>query len=155
MKKILCIFSLIAFFLSQGEAGAMPARVTKIVDGDTLHVMIGDKREKIRLYGVDAPEKNQEHGKEATDFLLNLLGRAVDIEIVSKDKYKRIVAFVSVDDISVQEALLDAGLSWVYARYCKIAICERWREIEDGAKEHGRGLWQENQPMPPWEWRRK
>ena len=110
----------------------------------------------MRLHGIDAPETNQPYGQAARGFVSNaILFKTVEIQPTSqgRDRYGRIVAVVEIPGIGVlQELLLDAGLAWVWPRYCK--DCGSWERIQAKAKEEKRGLWVDGQPIPPWEWRR-
>jgi endonuclease YncB( thermonuclease family) len=147
--------------------GAPPAdvagRVTKVVDGDTLHVRPeGDagfpgrkaRELKVRLYGADAPEKDQPHGREARRALEALTeGREVLLHPLSTDRFGRTVARVEVDGRDVSEALVEAGHAWAFRRYLgKRAGDERLCALEYQARAGGAGLWAlpPAQRAPPW-----
>ncbi len=145
------LISLLFVFLLPSLALAWSGEVTKIHDGDTITV----SGTKIRLWGIDCPEYKQDYGREATEFVRHLLplGATVEVEDVARDRYGRTVAIVSYQGDTVQADLLRAGLAWVYGRYYR----ERggnWPEIEAEAKAARRGLWKDEEPTPPWEWRR-
>jgi endonuclease YncB( thermonuclease family) len=55
----------------------------------------------------------------------------------------------------LQDELLEAGMAWVYPKYCKVPECVAWKEKENGTKSTGLGLWQDKQEIPPWEWRKE
>ncbi len=155
MKKILFIILISTCLVTHGCTESSTARVVKVVDGDTLHVLLNGKREKIRLYGIDAPENNQPYGAQATAYLSKLQGHTVDIQVLDTDRYKRLVALVSVDGVFVQSDLIAHGFSWVYPRHCKQVICHEWREQEQRARAQREGLWRGENPIPPWQWRRR
>lgn len=135
--------------------GAWSARVVTVTDGDTIGVepASGGAQVKIRLHGIDAPERNQPFGEAARRLVLNVaLHRAVFIEEKSQDRYGRIVATVWLDTgESLQSVLLDSGLAWVWPRYCR--NCQDWERVQKDAQGSGLGIWSDHTPIPPWEWR--
>lgn len=149
-QKIKILFFLV-FLLFPSLLYAFTAKVIKIADGDTITVMLPDCRKiRVRLYGIDCPEKKQPYGRVATRFTADRVGnREVEITSMGHDRYGRMVAIV--DDLN--EALMAAGLAWVYPRYCKAPLCENWKRIEARAREAKSGLWGDTH-IPPWEWRR-
>lgn len=116
---------------------AFTAPVQRIIDGDTIVVMHDDKLEKIRLYGIDCPEKGQPFSQEATDFTSRAaLGKTVDIETVSIDNWGRTVGIVSVSGTVLNESLLSSGFARVYKKYCKRRpMCTEWEKIEIRSRE--------------------
>lgn len=141
---------LAGFFLSQG-------RVIKVVDGDTIVVLTEQgKSERIRLYGIDAPESAQKGGAEATAFARDLLLlQPVSLSVVDRDRYGRTVALVKLKDGRIANAeMVREGHAWVYRDYCREAFCASWLALEYQAKKQGKGLWRGDSPLPPWKWRR-
>ncbi|MDR1856966.1 MAG: thermonuclease family protein [Desulfovibrio sp.] len=130
--------------------------VLRVLDGDTITVRLSGKETRIRLYGVDAPEKAQPHGQEAKEFVDDLiLTEAVTVEPVDTDRYGRTVAIIRLRDGStLQDKLLAAGQVWYYPQYCKRPECSGWKHMESRAKSERRGLWRDGNPMPPWQWRK-
>ena len=123
-----------------------------VTDGDTIKVMHNGKAEKIRLYGIDCPEKNQPFGKKAKWFASNLVfKRLVEVKALNKDRYGRTIAWVYVNDTCLNEELLKTGLAWHYKRYSKEKTLSLLEEEARGAKI---GLWSDPHSSPPWEWRR-
>ena len=102
--------------------------VARIVDGDTLDAQLDSGKIRIRLHGVDAPEKNQPYGKEAAAVLSSLvLNKQVEIEPVSQDRYERMVAIVHIGNDTVNAALVRTGNAWAYRRYMRKSdayLCE-------------------------------
>ncbi len=130
------------------EAGV----VTRVVDGDTIELTgVG----RVRLHGIDAPELAQPYGTEAKQYLQERIeGRRVELVPTDRDRYGRLVAWVYLPEGgSTQVALLEAGLAWWYEEYAPEAA--RLAAAETRAREAGRGLWAEGDPLPPWEWRRR
>lgn len=137
---------------------AWQGTVVKVADGDTLVVQDNDgQRVRIRLYGIDCPEGKQPFGPQATETAGVLaFGASIEVDPIKRDRYNRLVAIVYLPNGStLEDSLLDAGLAWVFTRYCKRSECEAWRQKEERARTTGIGLWVEPAPVPPWEWRRR
>lgn len=133
----------------------LPGRVIKVVDGDTLDVRLASGPIRVRLQGIDAPERDQRGGREAARFLVSRLqGREVWLEPVSQDRYDRLVAIVHRGDENLNQELVREGHAWAYRRYMRRnerALCA----LEQEAREAGRGLWQGRSAPAhaPWEHR--
>ena len=142
--------------LWSAAAYAWPGVVTQVHDGDTITVQREDTKEKVRvrLYGVDSPEKKQAYGKESTAGAGAVFGKRVAVTEIADDRYGRPVAVVVDLDTgtSLQETMLESGLAWVYPQYCK--GCATWRSLEKEARAKRVGLWQDERPVQPWEWRK-
>lgn len=133
------------------------ATVIRVSDGDTIVIRTADYEDiKIRLYGIDAPESGQDGGDVATAFLAPLQGQTVKIIEMATDRYSRTVALVEHNGQSVNLALVAEGHAWHYPQYCKAqGVCPKIEAAETKAREDKRGLWQDKEPVPPWEWREK
>ena len=154
MKKILlCAFLLFCPL----TAHAWMAKVVSVTDGDTIKVFNAEQGQvKIRLYGIDTPEKAQPYGKVAGKHLASLIaGATVDIETVTTDRYGRTVGIVWDSETNINQEMVRSGYAWVDRKYCDKPFCEYWLVLEKEAKIGKIGLWQEPDPMPPWEWRNK
>ena len=154
MKKALLTLLLLIFPLT---AHAWMAKVVSVTDGDTIKVFNADQGQvKIRLYGIDTPEKAQPYGKAAGKYLASLIaGATVEIESVTTDRYGRTVGIISDSGTNINQEMVQAGYAWVYQRYCDKPFCDYWLALENEAKTGKLGLWQEPDPVPPWEWRRR
>lgn len=128
-------------------------RVVGVSDGDTISALRNGRAERIRLHGVDSPEKRQAFGQRAKQFTSDLVfGKDVTVRPVTQDKYGRLVAEVVLDDgRSLGEELLKAGLAWWYRQYSTDITLET---LETGARLRKLGLWSDPTPTPPWEFRR-
>ena len=155
-KYLLSVIIMICLlFIYVQAASAATAEVVKVHDGDTITVLIDGNHEKVRLYGVDCPELEQPHGKAATSFLAAYLhGKKVSVYATKLDPYGRSVAFVVVGAEMAQEALLDNGLAWVDARYCKVKFCKDWVRKQAQAQKKKLGLWADDEPIEPRHWRK-
>ena len=156
MRIVILFFIL----LLPAQVFAWPAQVISVHDGDSLHVVKSSTGEKvkIRVFGVDCPEIGQPFGDQARDLTRSIV-EGHQIEVVptgQRQSYGREVAgIVVLDKLTVlQAALVSAGLAWVDGRYCKSAVCDQWRIYQEDAKAARRGLWQDDNPVPPWTWRR-
>jgi endonuclease YncB( thermonuclease family) len=131
---------------------AWSGEVVGITDGDTITVLNSKtlKDVKIRLYGIDTPERGQAFGKKAKQFTSSMVfGKVVEVTVMATDRYGRTVALVSVDKQLLNKELVKAGLAWVYDRYCSEPICESWRNFQLRAKIDKRGLWADPDRIPP------
>ena len=135
---------------------AWSGEVVGITDGDTITVLRDKEQVKIRLYGIDTPERGQPFSKKAKQFTSKMVfGKVVEVHRMDTDRYGRTVALVSVDKQLLNKELVKAGLAWVYDRYCSEPICESWRNFQLRARMDKRGLWADSERIPPWEFRRK
>ena len=126
-----------------------------VADGDTLDVRLESGMLRVRLHGVDAPERDQPWGKAAKQALSDLVYRKnVEIEPVTQDQYERMVARVWLGERSVDAELVAGGNAWVYRRYASEAS---YCSDEYEAREARRGLWSlpTEQWIAPWEWRHR
>ena len=142
------------------------AKVQRVVDGDTVHVVNkAGKRFKVRLTGIDAPEKNQPYGLASTYKLTELLinkwvllkSKPDNGNLYSIDRYKRVLAKVILDGRDINLAQVSSGYAWHFKRYQKQQSPkdrELYSQAEFDAKKHKLGLWGEKKPMAPWKWRK-
>lgn len=141
---ILLAFPLVLF--------AWSGQCVAIVDGDTIKVLHNGKAEKIRLYGIDCPERKQAYGKKAKQFTSAMVfNQAVDVSPVTIDRYGRTIAWVYVDGKCLNKELLKAGLAWHYKRYSQD---EDLAALEAEARQNRIGLWSDPHIVPPWVFRR-
>jgi micrococcal nuclease len=130
-------------------------RVVGVTDGDTIKVLHNGKAERIRLHGIDCPEKGQPFGTKAKEFTSALVfGKTVTVHVTDMDRYGRTVADVILPDGRVlNRELVAAGLAWWYRRYAPHdRILER---LEAKARAARKGLWVDPKPIPPWCWRNR
>lgn len=130
--------------------------VVKVLDGDSIRVQRGSKIYEIRLYGIDTPEYKQPFGKKAGRLTRKkILKKAVTVEPMDVDRYGRIVALIRSNGNLLNEELICEGAAWVYPKYCKRQpLCQELKEEENRARDGRRGLWQEANPLSPWQWKR-
>ncbi len=123
-------------------------QVVKVSDGDTLTVLDSSKTQhKIRLHGIDAPEKKQAFGNASRKFLAGLVAnREVRVVWSKRDRYQRILGTVFVDGKDANLEMLKAGLAWHYKKYDSTPA---YAQAEAAAREAKRGLWQDKSPIEP------
>ena len=129
-------------------------KVVGVADGDTITVLKQGQKVKIRLKGIDTPEKKQAFGNTAKKYTnAKVRGKVVEVDPVTTDKDGRTVAMIYVGSENLNESLVRDGYAWVYRKYCKDWYCGRWLEYEKQARIKKLGLWVDPDPTPPWEWR--
>ena len=155
MKKHILSYLLILLLLPQLSFG-WQGKVVSVSDGDTITVMNNSRVERIRLYGVDCPEKHQDFGNRAKQFTSNMVfGKTVDVEPIDTDRYGRTVGLVKVNGKSLNEEIIKNGFAWLYSQYCHKPFCNTWYRYQEEAKQKRIGLWSMPNPVPPWEFRRE
>jgi endonuclease YncB( thermonuclease family) len=129
--------------------------VIGVIDGDTVDVRLPSGRIRVRLHGIDAPERDQPRGQASRRELSKLVHRReVAIEPVEQDQYDRLVGRLWRDEMDVNAELVRRGAAWVYRRY---ATEGAWCRYEKTARDAGRGLWSlpPAERVAPWEWRQR
>jgi len=161
----LCLFS--AFAMAETLSG----RVTKVVDGDTVYVLDANREQhKVRLGGIDAPERGQPFGKRSKERMSALVaGQDVTVDWHKKDRWGRLIGTVWVASpdcradpcprtLNAGLALVTSGLAWHFKRYAHEQSeedRERYAFAEVEARAKRGGLWSDPNPVPPWEWRKR
>ncbi|KJS30420.1 MAG: hypothetical protein VR64_16650 [Desulfatitalea sp. BRH_c12] len=149
-------FFLIIACIVQGRTDInLTGKLVKVSDGDTFTILENRQTHKIRLYGIDTPERRQNFGNKARQFTAGLVWRQ-NVRVVEHgtDRYGRIIGMVYVDDVCVNEELVKQGLAWVYPPYCTLPICDAWTVLEAAARDQKLGLWGQSAPIAPWNFRR-
>jgi micrococcal nuclease len=127
-------------------------QVVGITDGDTISVMREGRAVRVRLEGIDCPEKGQEFSQRAKQFTSDMVfGKAVTVAVRDIDRYGRLVARVSFNGEDVSLALVRSGLAWHFTRY---SSDPQLATAETVAKFGKVGLWSHTNPIAPWEFRR-
>lgn len=156
MKTIISRICIIYTILLQpvcSDDELISIRVTKISDGDTVRAIVSGEEKRIRLWGIDAPEKNQSFGKKSKKNLGNLLENSdIQLKIIGIDRYKRTLGILYSKDKNINLQMVKDGYAWAYRKYNKES---EYLEAQNTAKEKKLGLWEELEPTPPWEFRKK
>jgi len=137
----------------------LEGRVVGIADGDTITVLDASNTAwKIRLLGIDAPEKAQDFGKVAKQVLSDrIYGKQVRVLTKSKDRYGRTLGKVLLEGVDINLEMVKEGLVWHYKHYASDQFPEdaqRYADAEQQARRARLGLWGYDDPVEPWEWRR-
>ena len=129
-----------------------------VADGDTITVLDADKvQHKIRLAGIDAPEKKQAFGNRSKESLSDMVfDKTVNVETEKRDRYGRQIGKVLVNGQDVNLVQVERGMAWFYRQYQREQSPNDRRlyeAAEDAAKAGKRGLWRDAEPVPPWDFR--
>ena len=132
----------------------MSGKVIKIVDGDTYDLLLKNNTTiRIRMAGIDAPEKGMPFYKVAKDYLGKLcFGKQIHLEIIEKDRYGRYIAYSFLENrTELSHEMIKGGMAWHFKKYSSDAVLS---SLEIAARKSKLGLWADENPMPPWENRR-
>jgi micrococcal nuclease len=131
------------------------ADVVGVSDGDTIKVLRDGVPIRVRVWGIDCPEKGQAFSASAKRFVVDLsAGKTVSIVPRGIDRYGRTVAEVVLPDgQNLGKLIVKAGLAWWYRRYARNDV--ELMQLESDARDTKRGLWEQQNPIPPWDWRRR
>ncbi|ENL6119089.1 thermonuclease family protein [Salmonella enterica] len=156
LKLMNTVFILTSTALVSGSlyAAEIRGKVIRVPDGDTIDILQDKTPVRIRLANIDAPEKKQAYGRWSANQLKGLVAaQPVTVTYTQTDRYGRIIGrMFTTNGTEASRFMVQSGAAWVYERYnADRALPELQRE----AKMHKRGLWADNQPVPPWEWRHK
>ena len=128
-------------------------KVVAVADGDTITVLHDKAQVKVRLTEIDAPEKKQAFGNRSTQSLSDLcFGKTAVLDEKGKDRYGRTLARVTCDGVDANAEQVRRGMAWVYDRY---VTDKSLYAVQEDAKAERRGLWHDDKPLPPWEWRKE
>jgi endonuclease YncB( thermonuclease family) len=133
----------------------LEGRVVRVFDGDTIELRTGDDTIRVRLAGIDTPERGQPWANRAKQALSErVFGKEVRVNEVAVDRYGRTVGEVYADNVCVSCELVRGGHAWVYRAFTDDPVLI---ELEAEARAAERGIWSlpESQRVPPWEWRRQ
>lgn len=154
------IIVVILFVLAAAPACArsqFSGKVVRVADGDTITVLApGNQQVKVRLYGIDCPEKRQAFGQRARQFTAQrVAGENVRVQVLDTDRYGRSVGVVYAENGgNLNKELLTNGMAWVYTKFCRASFCNDWKKDELRARKAKVGLWVDKRPVEPWIWRK-
>ena len=154
MNRVFKSFYILTLSLVASVLGAYSSiENIRIVDGDTIKGIVDGKEITIRLVEIDAPEMDQPFGVESKKFLKNLIeDKKVTLISEGKDRYDRTLGELFVNKNNINETMVKSGFAWVYDRYVKNLLLYSY---QDEAKSKNLGIWQSENPIAPWVWRRK
>lgn len=155
---LFCLLAAVTL-LSPALAETLLGHCVGVADGDTCTLLLtddagGKRTEKIRFHGIDAPESRQAYGQAAKKFVSDLIyDKDIRVEVQTRDKYGRLVGKIFVGDTFVNLEVVKAGYAWWYRQYG--AGETTIAEAEEAARTARRGLWQDQTPVAPWDFRHK
>ena len=151
MKTLIFIGALLVSQISNAEY-LESLKIKRVVDGDTVHVFYQDEVYKIRLTEIDAPERDQPYGSNSTEYLKSLLKEGmVDVDISGTDRYGRKLGRLYWRGKDINRELVSAGYAWVYDQY---VTDNSFYENQSKARNSKKGLWEDQNPLEPWNWRK-
>lgn len=149
---------ILALILSSSVYADFSGLVIKVIDGDTIIVLDGSKKIKVRLSGIDAPELKQRFGFNSKQELTSLIEKKwVNILSNSRDKYKRTLGKVICNNVDINLSLIKLGMAWHYKKYKKNQSKndqDLYTYYENIARDSRLGLWKDYNSIAPWDWRR-
>lgn len=153
MKKI-AVFVSICLIINTLKADVLSGEVVSIADGDTLSILTESKQQIIiRLNAIDAPEKGQAFSNASKKSLSSIcFKKTATVETFGLDKYGRTIGDVTCDQVNANSHQVDNGMAWVYRKYSNAPALIA---LEAQAKNMGLGLWDDPNPVPPWDFRHK
>ena len=154
MKNLLILLAGLAFGANGFAGNVLNGKVTSVIDGNTFEMIADDNESyKIMLYGIDSPELGQEFGEKAKMFLEKMiLEKKVNVNIQGKDRWGNRLGIVLIEGtVDPRYDLLEAGLAWTAER----DPIQELEAIKEKAREKGKGLWKDQDPTPPWIYRRQ
>ena len=144
--------------LQTSSAYELTGRIISIADGDTVTLLDANlQQHKIRLSGIDAPERRQPFGNRSRLHLGALVfGKRVTADCPKTDRYKRAVCRLEVDGVDANLAQVEAGMAWHNKAYFReqSPADRRYAKAEDRARDVRQGLWADRAPVAPWDLRK-
>ncbi len=153
MKKIYLLFIYLFLTLSLIAKTFIQGRVIKVTDGDTITLLArNNKKIKVRLYGIDCPEKGQEYYQVAKNYLSSAVyDKDIKVEVINKDRYQRSVGVIWLNNNNINIDILKHGLAWHYIAYDKsIAYADAQKQAQLTKKN----IWSTKNPIAPWDYRK-
>jgi endonuclease YncB( thermonuclease family) len=159
VQRAVISFLLVCIGFGQAFAGSLSGDVVSVADGDTITVLDASKKQhRVRLAGIDAPEKSQAFGNRSRQSLAQLVfRRSVTVDYEKSDRYGRIVGVVFVGDVDTNLEQIKRGMAWhykVFEREQSATDRIAYADAEADARSDGRGLWADADPVTPWDFRR-
>ena len=159
MKALLLALTFI-FSIQVVNADTLTGRVVGVADGDTITILDqSNTQHKIRLAGIDAPEKRQAFGNVSKKSLSDLVfDKQVTVDWKKLDRYGRTVGKVLLNGQDVNLEQIKLGMAWFYKKYQNELVLDdrlAYLHAQEAAEISKAGLWRENQPLAPWEYRKQ
>lgn len=150
--RALVLFAVIS--LPVAAFAELSGRVVAVHDGDTLTIVEHGRKVRVRLDGIDAPELAQHYGKSSRSALYRLCrGKSATVAERGKDEEGLVLGTVTCNGVDANAEQVKQGLAWVFRTY--LPLGSPLYELETNARLMQRGLWRDQDPVPPWEWRKQ
>jgi len=152
MKKII-FFNFLFGFSILFASWTISGKVIYVYDGDTFKLKTQGKSFRVRLYGIDSPEKKQSYGLQSTEYLNDLImHHNVRVLSLYYDKYKRIIGKVYIDTLYVNLQMIKSGNAWWYRYFAKNE--QIFQKAQTDAQKQKLGLWKKKEALAPWIYRK-
>ncbi|MDH2917002.1 MAG: thermonuclease family protein [Gallionella sp.] len=149
MRTLLTLLCCVAL---NAQAETFDAKVIMVMDGDTVMVLKGKQKIKVRMVHIDAPEKDQAFGKQSRESLQEMVGKkTVRIDSQAVDQYGRVIGMISVDGVNVNQEQIKRGMAWENTHFHSD---KRYLAMQAEAQQSRHGLWAQTDPEAPWSWRK-
>ncbi len=160
LSHVLTALLLLLAISTPVAADSISGRIVGVSDGDTVTLLDSAKTpHKVRLIGIDAPEKSQPFGTRSKQSLSSLVfGKQVVIEFYKKDRYGRLIAKIATPntpDVNLEQ--VKRGMAWHYKDYQREQSPidrKAYANAEEEARAYRRGLWSDTDPVAPWAFRK-
>ena len=147
--RFVCTFVLLPFGTMAGD---ITGKIVSVTDRDTIKVLDGKQERKVRLIGIDAPERGQPFSDRAKRTLSGLVfGKTARVTWKTHDKYDRIFVDVYIGGAWINRDMVERGMAWAYDP----STTKQLRQAEAQARNSRLGLWTDKAPVPPWEFRKR
>lgn len=133
-----------------GYSQSYNGSIIRVIDGDTYIFQTTEGSVIVRMYGIDAPERDQPFSKESADFLKLYLNKDVVTKINGTYRYRRSLGTLYVDGQDINLLSIKNGCAWHFKRYSSDM---QYADAEEYARKNKVGLWELDNPVPPWNWR--
>lgn len=158
MYRVL-LSSLLLTLSMQTHADELSGRVIDVASGDSITIVDANNTElKVRLSGIDAPEKQQPFGLESRKSLTDLVyGKEVTVNWIKRDYHKRVVGKVLLNKVDINLEQVKRGMAWVFKHFMDDPYSQDqadYMDAQEEAENRHLGLWSQRDPIPPWEFRR-
>jgi endonuclease YncB( thermonuclease family) len=148
---------MLAMAMGGVQANTLEGIVVGVADGDTVTILLDRREVKVRVAGIDAPEKKQPFGQRSKQTMSDCaFGKPSQVDWDKTDRYGRTVGKVTVEGVDCGLRQIELGLAWHYKTYAKEQTPidrEAYGRAEERAQADRLGLWTDPNPMPPWEYR--
>jgi endonuclease YncB( thermonuclease family) len=154
MKFTLLFLAAICFVSTTLAQEVMHGKVRDVIDGNTLMIVTFENEEyKVLLHGIDSPDPGQEYAAQAKTLLEKLLlNKSVTITMKGKDRLGNRLGEIHVDGaVDARHELVKAGLAWTSEKSPNPEL----EQLKEEARRNNIGLWKDENPTPPWVYRRQ